>query len=119
MSRQLQCSTMPSKRLVLKEKEAPLPVTTSLEPEFAEVERGLYREVLLLLNELRAPYAVSGAFALQHHTGIWRDTKDLDLFVTLPNLCTALQGLKAARSECGVVDPACLAKVHPGDFFAD
>ncbi len=119
MSRQLQCSTVPSKRLVLKENEAPLPVTTSLEPEFAEVERGLYREVLLLLNELRVPYAVSGAFALQHHTGIWRDTKDLDLFLTAPNVCKALEGLKAAGFECGVVDPVWLAKAHRGDFFVD
>jgi Nucleotidyl transferase of unknown function (DUF2204) len=110
---------MPSKRLVPEEKNKPLPVTSSFEPEYAEQERRLYREVLLLLNELGVPYAVSGAFALQHHTGIWRDTKDLDLFLTSENVGPALVGLQAAGFECKVWDPVWLAKAHQGDFFVD
>lgn len=117
--RQLECISTPSKRLVLEEKNKPLPVTSSFEPEYAEEERRLYREVLLVLNELAVPYAVSGAFALQHHTGIWRDTKDLDLFLTSQNVGRALGGLQAAGFECKVWDPVWLAKAHQGDFYVD
>lgn len=110
---------MPSKPLVSDGNDKPLPVTSSFEPEYAEDERRLYREVLLLLNELGIPYAVSGAFALQHHTGIWRDTKDLDLFLTSENVARALEGLRAAGFECNICDPVWLAKAHHGDFFVD
>lgn len=117
--RQLECISTPSKLLVLEEKNKPLPVTSSFEPEYAEEERRLYREVLLVLNDLAVPYAVSGAFALQHHTGIWRDTKDLDLFLTSQNVGRALGGLQAAGFECKVWDPVWLAKAHQGDFYVD
>ena len=117
--RQLQCNWMPSKPLVPNGNDKPLPVTSSFEPEYAEEERRLYREVLLLLNELRIPYAVSGAFALQHHTGIWRDTKDLDLFLTSENVGRSLEVLQAAGFECKIWDPVWLAKAHQGDFFVD
>lgn len=53
--RQLECISTPSKLLVLEEKNKPLPVTSSFEPEYAEEERRLYREVLLVLNELAVP----------------------------------------------------------------
>ncbi len=110
---------MPSKAFVPNEHDTPLPVTTSFEPDYEEQERSLYREVLLLLNDIAIPYAVSGAFALQHHTGIWRDTKDLDLFLTSENVGRALDGLRAAGFECKVCDPVWLAKAHQGDFFVD
>ena len=42
----------------------------------------MFRETLMLLNRCRVPYVVAGAFALQVHTGIWRFTKDIDLFLT-------------------------------------
>ena len=69
-------------RLVLQENDKPVPVTSSVSPNFPEHQRALFREVLELLNASRVRYAVSGAFALQQHTGIWRDTKDLDVFLT-------------------------------------
>jgi predicted nucleotidyltransferase len=117
--RQLQREWMPSNALVPIEDQTPLPVTSSFEPEYHDDERTLYRRVLLLLNEIGIPYAVSGAFALQHHTGIWRDTKDLDLFLTSQNVQRALAALKAAGFECEVRDPVWLAKAHQGEFFVD
>lgn len=110
---------MPSNALVPNEHDSPVPVTTSFEPEYHEQERRLYREVLLLLNKAGIPYAVSGAFALQHHTGIWRDTKDLDLFLTSENVGHALEALQQAGFECEICDPVWLAKAHQGDFFVD
>ena len=99
--------------------DKPVPVTTSLEPEYHDQQRRLYREVLGLLNQLPVPYAVSGAFALQHHTGIWRDTKDLDLFLTSEDVGRALEALAAAGLECKISDPVWLAKAHRGEFFVD
>ena len=62
--------------------EKELPVSTSVPPEFPPEQRALFCEVLEHLNQAGIPYVVSGAFALQQHTGIWRNTKDLDLFLT-------------------------------------
>jgi hypothetical protein len=101
------------------EAEKPLPVSSSRHPEFPEAQVRLFREVLELLNRERIPYAVSGAFALQAHTGIWRDTKDLDLFLTSANVEHALCGLAKAGFRCEVHDPVWLAKAHRDSFFVD
>src|SRR5215472_17037807 len=68
-----------------------LPVSSSKEPEFAPEQKRLFRHVLELLNRNGVPYVVSGAFARHTHTGIWRDTNDLDLFLTGENAERALQ----------------------------
>jgi hypothetical protein len=99
--------------------DSPLPVSTSIEPEFDRVQESLYREVLLHLNERQIPYAVSGAFALQQHTGIWRVTKDLDLFLTNDSVRLALSTLRGAGFRCEICDPVWLAKAHREDFFVD
>ncbi len=101
------------------ENPAALPVTSSFEPDFDQAQRGFYQEVLQLLNDKRIPYAVSGAFALQQHTGIWRVTKDLDVFVTTRVVPTALSALAEAGFRCEVPDPVWLAKAHRGEFFVD
>ncbi|HYH57500.1 MAG TPA: hypothetical protein VD772_12865, partial [Anseongella sp.] len=49
----------------------------------SDAAHGFYREVLQLLNENGYAYLVGGAYALRLYTGVYRDTKDLDL------LCTA------------------------------
>ncbi|MBV8206366.1 MAG: nucleotidyltransferase [Acidobacteria bacterium] len=99
--------------------EALLPVSSSREPEFTAEQKLLYRNVLELMNQRRVPCAVSGAFALHAHTGIWRDTKDLDLFLTTENANRALQILKEAGFCCEITDPVWLAKARRDDFFVD
>src|SRR5437588_8500516 len=96
-----------------------LPVTSSMEPDFDQAQRGFYQEVLQLLNEHEIPYVVSGAFALQQHTGIWRVTKDLDLFLTAESVPAALATLRAEGFHCEICDPVWLAKAHRGEFFVD
>ncbi len=96
-----------------------LPVTSSTPPDFPEHQRELFREVLLVLNAGGIPYAVSGAFALQQHTGIWRFTKDLDVFLTAESVRPALQLLREHGYECEVCDPVWLAKARRDDFFVD
>jgi nucleotidyltransferase DUF2204 len=96
-----------------------LPVSSSKAPEFAPEQRKLFRNVLTHMNEQQIPYCVSGAFALQAHTGIWRDTKDLDLFLPISDVNRALDFLKSEGFETEVCDPVWLAKAHRDDFFVD
>lgn len=107
------------KALVLKRDEKPLPVSTSKPPVFPPEQERLFREVLHLMNDSGIPYVVSGAFALGQHTGIWRNTKDLDLFLAPEDVPPSLQNLAAAGFETEVCDPVWLAKAHRGDFFVD
>jgi len=104
---------------VPKEDYKPLPVSSSTAPDFPQQQRSLFREVLTLLNERGVPYVVSGAFALQEHTGIWRDTKDLDLFFAPEDVPSALRYLQQDGFECEIRDPVWLAKAHREDFFVD
>jgi hypothetical protein len=104
---------------VPKADEKPLPVSSSTAPDFPPEQEQLFREVLEVLNQGRGPYVVSGAFALQKHTGIWRDTKDLDVFLPAQHVPRALECLVADGFECSVVDPVWLAKAHRGDFYVD
>lgn len=96
-----------------------LPVTSSIPPDFPDDQKALFREVLSVLNQGEIPYAVSGAFALQEHTGIWRFTKDLDVFLTADTVQPALQLLSRHEYTCEVCDPVWLAKAHRDDFFVD
>src|SRR5579864_3438117 len=99
--------------------ESPLPVSSSVPPEFPREQLELFRDTLNLLNDAKIPYAVSGAFALQHHTGIWRNTKDLDLFMTCDDATCALSHLRERDFECEILDPIWLAKAHRDNFFVD
>lgn len=96
-----------------------LPVTSSVAPEFPKEQQALFRETLLHLNECHIPYVVSGAFALQFHTGIWRPTKDLDLFLPADAVSDALSCLGRAGFSCEVCDSVWLAKAHRDGFFVD
>jgi hypothetical protein len=99
--------------------EKELPVSTSVPPEFPPEQRALFCEVLEHLNREGIPYVVSGAFALQQHTGIWRNTKDLDLFLTSAVVPEALRHLQEAGFETEVRDPVWLAKAHRDGYFVD
>lgn len=94
--------------------------TTSATPAaLPEEATNLYREVLLAMNEHGLPYAVAGAFALQKYTGIWRVTKDLDLFMKAEDVPNALQYLADHGFRCETLDPVWLAKAHRGEYFVD
>jgi hypothetical protein len=99
--------------------EKPLPRSSSKQPELPPEQLSLFREVLQLMNERDVPYVVSGAFALQAHTGIFRDTKDLDLFLPQRHLPRALQVLQEDGFEYEICDPVWLAKARRDGFFVD
>jgi Uncharacterised nucleotidyltransferase len=79
----------------------------------------MFRETLMLLNRCRVPYAVSGAFALQVHTGIWRSTKDIDLFLAPEDVSAATCCLQKHGFRCKTKDRVWLHKAHRNGFFVD
>lgn len=99
--------------------EDKLPISSSTPPEFAPEQEQLFREVLSLLNQGEVPYVISGAFALREHTGICRNTKDLDVFLPAEAVGNAMRVLQEHGFDCEVTDPVWLAKANRGDFFVD
>lgn len=96
-----------------------LPVTSSVPPQLQGDQKAVFQDVLTILEETHLPYAVSGAFALQHHTGIFRFTKDLDIFLSPEEAPAALSHLQETGFECEVCDPVWLAKAHRDGYFVD
>ena len=99
--------------------EQDVPETSSGPISIPEEQKALFREILELLEKMRISFCVAGAFALREHTGICRDTKDLDLFLTPANAGLALRHLREKGFECEVRDPVWLYKAHRDGFFVD
>jgi predicted nucleotidyltransferase len=99
--------------------EKALPVSSSQPPVFCPRQEALFREVIQLLDRKRVPFVISGAFALHEHTGIWRDTKDLDLFLPAQEVVRALKVLEEDEFETEITDPVWLAKARRDGFFVD
>src|SRR3954465_4268731 len=89
------------------------------EVDFGAESNQIYGEALDTLNRAGIRYMLGGALALNAYTGIWRDTKDLDVFVPGKTVPQVLDALKGADFETEIKDPVWLAKAHKGDFFAD
>jgi hypothetical protein len=84
-----------------------------------EAEREIYRRALEAVNGSGAPYVVAGAYAIYEHTGIYRKTKDLDLFFEPSAIVPAAAALRAAGFVTRLEDPHWLAKATIGDYFVD
>ena len=95
------------------------PLTSASAPKLPAEAETLYRDVLRAMNENGIPYAVAGAFALQKYTGIWRVTKDLDVFVKAADVAAALDNLCQQGFRCETLDPVWLSKAHRGEYFVD
>jgi hypothetical protein len=61
-----------------------------------EGERQIYQQALGALNQAGVRYVVSGLYALYEYTGIYRKTKDLDLFLEPAAVVGAAHVLKEA-----------------------
>ena len=82
-------------------------------------ERDVYRRALQALNAASVPYVVAGAYAIYEHTGIYRQTKDLDLFVEPSVVVSAARALRGAGFVTRLEDLHWLAKGFVGDRFVD
>jgi hypothetical protein len=84
-----------------------------------EEERIVYRRALEALNSAGIPYIVAGAYAIYEHTGIYRKTKDLDLFFEPASVPAAAALLREAGFVTRLEDSHWLAKATIGPHFVD
>lgn len=78
-----------------------------------------YKEALDILNESGVRYMLGGAFAMFHYTGIYRDTKDLDIFCKPSDYPKILKLFADKGFETHLYDVRWLCKVYRGDYFID
>jgi hypothetical protein len=84
-----------------------------------DAEREIYKRALETLNAAAVPYVVAGAYAIYEHTGIYRKTKDLDLFFEPTAVIPAARALKEAGFVTRLEDRHWLAKATAGEHFVD
>lgn len=84
-----------------------------------EAEREKYKRALSALNESGIQYVVTGAYAVYEYTGIYRETKDLDVFVEPGQVIAAMRALRSAGFRTRLEQPHWLAKATLGSHFVD
>src|SRR5215217_93396 len=89
------------------------------EPSFGPEGDEVYGEALDALNRSGIRYMLGGTVALNAYTDIWRETKDLDVFVLEREVPQVLQRLEVTGFETEIADPCWLAKAWKGEHFAD
>ena len=82
-------------------------------------EREVYKRALESLSRAGLSFVVAGAYAIYEHTGIYRKTKDLDLFFEPSSVVAAAAALRAAGFVTRLEDHHWLAKATRGDYFID
>jgi hypothetical protein len=88
-------------------------------PKFEPGQAKVFASALKALNEADVPYMVGGAFAKHAYTRVWRNTKDLDLFLKPEDLKTALDVLTNVGFETEIEFQHWLAKARQEPYFID
>lgn len=78
-----------------------------------------YREALDCLERSGVSFLLGGAYALAHHTGIIRRTKDLDIFIRPADCGQVLRAFDEEGYRTEVTDTDWLAKAHREPYFVD
>jgi hypothetical protein len=78
-----------------------------------------YNEALMLLQECGTDYLLGGGFATFHYTGMFRDTKDLDIFCRPSDYTRILKHFAEKGYETQLTDVRWLAKIFKGEYFID
>jgi hypothetical protein len=81
--------------------------------------QAFYCEALQLLNESGEEFLLGGAFAIMHHAGIFRNTKDLDIFCKPSQYTRILKFFADKGFRIELTDSRWLAKVYKDDYFID
>ena len=71
------------------------------------------------MNDSQIPYLVGGGYALDHYTGIARDSKDLDLLLEPAHARAILKLFSAHGYRTELCFPHWLGKVFGGDDVVD
>jgi hypothetical protein len=87
-----------------------MPTNHERQGELDESAHAFYVRTLGLLADAEIPFVVGGAYALNHYTGIERDTKDLDVFVRREHYGDVTQALAAAGIATELTFPHWLGK---------
>jgi hypothetical protein len=85
----------------------------------APEEARLFHEWLKIMRRSNVPYALGGAYAQYAFTGVWRDSKDMDVFVRPQDVRTVLDAFVEAGYDTELRDPRWLAKVHSAPHLLD
>jgi hypothetical protein len=78
-----------------------------------------YRRVLTALSQGNAPFLIGGGYALREHTGIVRQSKDLDVFVKPDDIGSVLEHLANAQFTTELTHAHWLGKIVDADDFID
>lgn len=81
--------------------------------------RGFYRHVLRTLNAAGVPFVISGAYAVYEYTDIYRETKDLDVFLAPEAVPEAARALRAAGYRTRLEQAHWIAKALDPPHFVD
>lgn len=84
-----------------------------------EEEREKYKRAVGALNRGGVPFVVTGAYAIYEYTGIYRETKDLDLFVEPEHVVPAMRLLREEGFQTRLEQAHWLAKATLGEHFVD
>ncbi len=76
-------------------------------------------DALRALAGSSVPFLVGGAYAFFSYTGIFRDTKDLDLFIRERDLEEALRAVENSGFRSHIEDVTWIAKGFRGEWFVD
>lgn len=82
-------------------------------------EARIFASWLEILNRAGVPFVLGGAFAVHAYTGVWRDTKDLDVFIEAKYVQPALDALGKEGFRTEVRAGHWLAKAHHDPFVID
>lgn len=94
-------------------------VTRVQSPQFEPAEWRVFSLALSALQAARVATLVGGAFAKYSYTGIWRNTKDLDIFLKPEDLRAALDALAEQGFVTSVEYEHWLAKAKQDPYFVD
>ncbi len=78
-----------------------------------------YQEALGHLRDSQADFLLGGGFAAFHYTGVFRDTKDLDIFCKPAGYPRILKYFAQLGYETQLTDVRWLAKIFKGEYFID
>ncbi|QJD95557.1 nucleotidyltransferase family protein [Mucilaginibacter robiniae] len=78
-----------------------------------------YKEALDHLNDSGIDYMLGGAFAIFHYTGLYRDTKDLDVYCRSTDCPRILKYFAEQGYTTEFTDARWLAKIFKGEYFID
>jgi hypothetical protein len=82
-------------------------------------EIGVRARAIEVLQDAGVPFVVGGAYAYAQYTGVYRDTKDLDLFPRKRDALRALETLAKDGWRTERTDEVWLYKAFKGEYFVD